>query len=89
MKAIIAAIIASFSLAACGNFSEKPCDPVVEHELTYKKIPSELLGVPNSIQPPVEATSQKEVAVWIIENERRTRALEDQLQKIKEYNDKE
>ena len=89
MKAVLVAILASFSLTACVHFGEKPCDPAVQHELTYKKIPSEFLSVPESIQPPVDAASQKDVAAWIIENEKRTRALEGQLKKIKEYNDKE
>lgn len=89
MRVLVLAILASVSLSGCVHFGEKPCDPIVKHELTYKKIPAELLSVPESIQPPVDAASQKDVAAWIVENEKRTRGLEGQLKKIKEYNDKE
>ncbi len=89
MRNILVCLLAVFSLSACVHFGERPCDPVVIHELTYKKIPSELLSVPDSIQPPIDAVSQKDVAIWLIENEKRTRTLEAQLKSIKEYNDKE
>ena len=89
MKSLMFAIATIISISGCSHLDEKPCDPVVKHELSYKKIPSELLSVPESIQPPIDAASQKDVAAWIIENEKRTRALESQLVKIKEYNDKE
>ena len=69
MRVAIIALAVAFSVSGCQHLGEKPCDPIVKHELTYKKIPAELLSVPEAIDPPVDAASQKEVAAWIIENE--------------------
>lgn len=78
--------LASFSLSAC-CIPTKPDDvDNVSHQFISKKIPSELLDIPEPIAQPNLEGSQKDVAIWLIENEKRTRSLETKLQKIKEYN---
>lgn len=64
----------------------KPDENVVQHDLIAKKIPSELLVIPAPVQSPDLNGTQKDVALWIIEVEKRTRTIENQLKQIKEYN---
>ena len=86
MRVILLALSISM-LAACSTNSSRPSEPIIEHNLIVKKIPSELLEIPAA---PVAANingSQKDIGLWIIESEKRTKLLENQIRKIKEYND--
>ena len=90
MKTTILSLIIAIVLTGCSldQFCKKD-DPVISHQISYKKIPPELLEIPEMTSSPTGANSQKDVSLWLIENEKRTKSLENQLQKIKEYNDKE
>lgn len=72
-------------LSACETTNPRQ-EPVVEHKLVAKKIPSELLEIPAYPTSPDLNGTQKDVAVWIVENEKRVKQLETQLKKIKDYN---
>lgn len=82
MKQIIPMILCLGVAACCPPV--KPDDPT-SHELISKKIPPELLEIPAPVATPDLNGSQKDVALWLIENEKRTKSLENQLGKIKEY----
>lgn len=85
MKLFVIALT-SLSLSACCIPTKPDEDPAISHQFVSKKIPSELLEVPEPVSMPNINGTQKDVSLWIIENEKRTRTLEAQLQKIKEYN---
>lgn len=78
--------LTSLSLSACCIPTRPDDTDNVSHQFVSKKIPSELLDIPEPITQPNLEGSQKDVAIWLIENEKRTRSLETKLQKIKEYN---
>lgn len=78
--------LTSLSLSACCIPIRPDDNDTVLHQFVSKKIPSELLDIPEPIAQPNLEGSQKDVAIWLIENEKRTRSLETKLQKIKEYN---
>ncbi len=87
MKLLIV-FLSSFILTAC-CFPSKPNNGenvVISHQYTSKKIPSELLEIPEVVPLPNINGTQKDISLWIIENEKRTRVMENQLIKIKEYN---
>ncbi len=85
MKLVFIALIASL-LAACETTHPRE-EPPVEHKLVSKKIPSELLEIPSYPTSPDLTGTQKDIAVWVIENEKRVKQLESQLKKIKDYNE--
>jgi len=85
MKIVLIALVSLF-LTACEHNRPRE-EPPVEHQLVSKKIPSELLEIPSYPTAPDLSGTQKDVAVWIIENEKRVKQLESQLKKIKEYNE--
>ena len=74
-------------LSACSHNQTRPPEPPVEHSLIAKKIPSELLEIPPAPSPADVNGSQKDVGLWIVESEKRTKQLENQLRRIKEYSD--
>lgn len=78
--------LTSLSLSACCIPPRPDDNDNTSHQFVSKKIPSELLDIPEPIAQPNLEGSQKDVAIWLIENEKRTRSLETKLQKIKEYN---
>ena len=83
------------TLSACSAMQTKPTTPVrepdvvVSHKLVAKKIPGELLEIPEYPDNPSADATQKDISIWLLENEKRTRTLEGQLKAIKELNDKE
>lgn len=85
MKFVFIALIASL-LVACETTPLRE-EPQVEHKLVSKKIPSELLEIPSYPTAPDLTGTQKDIAVWVIENEKRVKQLESQLKKIKDYNE--
>ena len=85
MRVFLIALLSSF-LVACSTTQPRE-EPPVEHQLVAKKIPSELLEIPSYPSAPDLTGTQKDVAVWIIENEKRVKQLEEQLKKIKTYNE--
>ena len=85
MRVLLIALLASF-LAACETTHPRE-EPPVEHKLVSKKIPSELLEIPSYPTAPDLSGTQKDIAVWVIENEKRVKQLEEQLKKIKTYNE--
>ena len=86
MKSLLL-IISLLMVSACSNTKTKPEEPYIEHSLVAKKIPSELLEMPAPVAAPNLDGTQKDIGLWIIESEKRTRTLENQIKKIKEYND--
>ena len=85
MKLILIALT-SLSLSACYVPTKPDEDLTISHQFVTKRIPSELIEVPEPVPQPNLGGTQKDISLWIIENEKRTRTLETQLQKIKEYN---
>lgn len=66
---------------------EMPDAPIVVHQFITKKIPTELLDIPDVPTAPNLDGTQKGVALWLIENEKRIKVLENQINKIKDYNE--
>lgn len=79
-------LISCCFLSACCSYETKPNDPIISHEIHIKKIPEELLIIPPKVQKPNLNGTQKDIALWLIEKEKRTNLLENQLQKIKDFN---
>ena len=82
---IILILCCMLTLAACDPMCPTKPEDETSHQLVTKKIPPELLDIPASPAGPDLEGSQKDIALWIIENEKRTQALENQIIKIKEY----
>lgn len=84
---IIIASICALTLSGCILCPPKP--PVIETKIVKVKVPEEFLNVPPyGKKVDTETSSQKEISGWILDTEERMYILEQQLKKIREYNDK-
>lgn len=79
-------VILPLFVSACSLNPTK--EVVTEYKYVTKKVPTELLEIPENIPAFDVNKSQKDLSVWLIENEKRVTTLENQLKKIKEYQDK-
>jgi hypothetical protein len=86
MKKILA-IIPMLLLTACATTKE--CQPTVEYKTVTRKVPEALLVIPEYPADPNLNGTQKDIALWIIQNEKRSQQMENQIKQIKEFNDKE
>jgi len=86
MKKLLICLSVVF-ISACTCNPEKPSEPTTTHELITKKIPSELLVIPSAPQSPNLDGTQKDISLWLLENEKRVKQLENQIDKIRQYNE--
>ena len=79
-------IVIALFVSACTSNAPKT-EVVVEYQYVKTKVPTAFLDIP-PYPPALTPTSmtQKDVAEWLLLNEQRTRLLEDNILKIREFN---
>lgn len=78
-------LIPLFALTACST--QQVNEPIISHQVINKTIPSELLEIPTAPPAPdLTNATQKDVSLWLLESEKRVKQLENQIRKIKQYN---
>lgn len=91
MKKILITLALLLSLSGCDflNVRPTPCPPpVVENHYVKQTIPSDHLAIPpQTAKIDLKTSTQKDVARWILDNEKRTTTLEDQIKAIKKLQD--
>jgi hypothetical protein len=74
----------SITLSGCSLFQVKPDvlppEVVVRNHAVLVSLPDDFFKVPDNIEPlDVSTASQKEVAIWLVNNEKRTQELENKI----------
>jgi len=91
MKKILAALLIVGSLALLAGCGTAPTDPVVPPAVIHYKyivttVPASMLTLPAPVPPlNTQTATDKDASIWILDNEQRTEALEDQLKAIQTY----
>lgn len=80
-----AIIFSAFCVTACCQ-NVRPDEPITSHEVVKLKVPGEFLDIPPAPAALDLSGSQKDVALWLIENEKRLKTLETQILKIRQFN---
>lgn len=84
---IFICVIISLMLYGCGSFQQK--QPIIDTKIVKVKVPEEFLNIPPyGKKVDVSTSTQKEISGWILDTEERMYILEQQLKKIREYNEK-
>ncbi len=84
-------LISSLTLitAGCATSLEKPELPastLVRNQLVLVTLPDNLFDIPDNIKPlDVDKATQREVADWVLQNEKRTNILENKLLELRRY----
>ena len=87
MTNIFIPIVCALTLSGCSLLPSRP--PIIDTKIVKVKVPEEFLNVPPyGKKVDAETSTQKEVSQWILDTEERMYILEQQLNKIREYNDK-
>jgi hypothetical protein len=81
---LISMMVASASLVACGSTGEVRPEPIVTYVHVKQEIPEEFLVIPPHTPIPVFG-DERDVARWLIEDEKRVKQLETQILKIRDF----
>lgn len=83
MKSLIIASLC-LVLSACQICPEKPA--IVEYRYVTKSAPAELYNIPAYPQLDItDSTQQSDVAAWILDLESRSRELENQILRLRDF----
>ncbi len=87
-KKIITISLLTLFLAGCGgemNVKPLPQQEIFRNQLVIVSVPEEFFKIPNNIPPlNTETMTQRDVASWVIQNEKRTNELENKLIELRD-----
>jgi hypothetical protein len=84
VKSILMLTLVAITLSGCSLFQVKPDalppEVIVRNHAVLVSLPDDFFKVPDNIEPlDISTASQKEVAIWLVNNEKRTQELENKI----------